>query len=193
MKLRQQVNDAHKHLPTVEYYLLTHIHTHTRSNNERIYIYLSIRGCNTCWNVALSSLFWPLTWPRPDIAFCAQVTGVVFFFTITQDVPASSEGMYRWKLKEIVDKSRYYAATHGPHPVHLEWKATTIVSTMKRQKWNEIASKRLPIITQWSFISLRIKAGPKERAGLMPHPVKLIWKQQIYFVKQLIYQWNPCQ
>lgn len=42
--------------------------------------------------------------------------------------------MHPWTLEKIVDKSRRYAATHGAHPVHLEQKDTTVVSTKQRQK-----------------------------------------------------------
>lgn len=128
----------------------------------------------------MSSLFWPLTWPRPDDVFSVQVRAVVFIvMAIKQDFPARPEVMHPWTLEKFVDKSRRYAATHGPHPVHLEQKATTVVSTKQRQKWVITALKWILIITQWLAILPRIKAGPKERAGLMPHPVKLIWKQQI--------------
>lgn len=83
----------------------------------------------------MSSLFWPLTWPRPDDVFTVQVRAVVFIvMALKQDFPARSEDMHPWTLEKIIDKSRRYAATHGPHPVHLEQKATTVVSTKQRQK-----------------------------------------------------------
>lgn len=65
-------------------------------------------------------------------------------------------------------------------PTQYTWneKPPTFVSTTQGQKRDVIASKRAPIITQWLSSFLRITAGPKERAGLMPHPVKLIWRQQ---------------
>lgn len=91
----------------------------------------------------MSSLFWPLTWPRPDDVFSVQVRAVVFIvMAIKQDFPARSEVVHPWTLEKIVDKSRHYAATHGPHPVHLEQKATTArVSTKQRQKRDITALK----------------------------------------------------
>lgn len=56
---------------------------------------------------------------RPSHAVVC-VRGIVFVVpTVTQDVPASREVMHPWTLKEVVDESRYEAATHGSHPVNL--------------------------------------------------------------------------
>lgn len=83
----------------------------------------------------MSSLLWPLTWPRPDDVFSVLVRVVVFIvLALKQDFPARSEDMHPRALEKIVDKSRCYAAKHGPHPVHLERKAATVVSTKQGQK-----------------------------------------------------------
>lgn len=65
-------------------------------------------------------------------------------------------------------------------PTQYTWneKPPTSVSKTRGQKRDVIAPKRAPVVTQWLSSFLRITAGPKERAGLMPHPVKLIWRQQ---------------
>lgn len=83
----------------------------------------------------MSSRFWPLTWPRHDGVFSVQVRAVVFIvLALQQDFPARSEDMHPWTLERFVDKSRRYTAKHGPHPVHLQQKATPVVGTKQRQK-----------------------------------------------------------
>jgi len=44
------------------------------------------------------------------------------------------------------------------------------------------------LLTQWLFILPSTTAGPKERAGLMPQPVKLICKWQ--HIKRISYAKN---